>query len=53
MPNYSLKTIGSALGGRDHSTVIHSIQQAADLMQYDKQFKKDYTRLNEFIKTNL
>ena len=53
MPNCSLKTIGSALGGRDHSTVIHSIQQAADLMQYDKQFKKDYTRLNEFIKTNL
>jgi len=53
MPNSSLKTIGDALGGRDHSTVIHSIQQASDLMQYDKTFKKDYTRLNEFIKTNL
>ena len=53
MPDKSLENIGAALGGRDHSTVIHSIQQAADLMQYDKQFKKDYTRLNEFIKTNL
>jgi len=53
MPDTSLKSIGSALGGRDHSTVIHSIQSASDFMQYDQKFKKDYIRLNEFIKTNL
>jgi hypothetical protein len=53
MPENSLESIGKALGGRDHSTVIHSINQATDLMTYDKKFKKDYLRLNEFIKTNL
>ena len=53
MPETSLESIGGALGGRDHSTIIYSIQKAADLMIVEKKFKKDYIKLNEFIKTNI
>ncbi|NDG53993.1 MAG: hypothetical protein EBY39_13395 [Flavobacteriia bacterium] len=53
MPEASLKSIGNFLGGRDHSTAIHSIQKASDLMTVEKKFKKDYIKLNEFIKINL
>ena len=53
MPETSLESIGGALGGRDHSTIIYSIQKAADLMIVEKKFKKDYVKLNEFIKTNI
>lgn len=38
--NHSLKAIGSYFGGRDHSTVIHSIQAVNDMMDTDKSFKK-------------
>ena len=30
--NYSLKAIGDIVGGRDHSTVIHSIKTVEDLL---------------------
>lgn len=53
MPNASLKSIGRFLGGRDHTTVIHSVNVATNLIQYDKIFKKQYQRLNEFIKSNI
>ena len=53
MPNASLKSIGRFLGGRDHSTAIHSINVATNLIQYDKIFNKEYQRLNKFIKSNI
>lgn len=53
MPSASYKSISRFLGGRDHSTAIHSVNQATNLIQYDKQFQKEYTRLNEFIKSNI
>lgn len=38
-PNYSLDEIGSAFGGRDHSTVLHSIEITRQRLHKDKQFK--------------
>ena len=32
----SLKNIGDAFSGRDHSTVIHSVKTIENLMYYDK-----------------
>jgi chromosomal replication initiator protein len=44
-----LKSIGSAFGNRDHSTVIHACQVVADLSQTDVQFKKYVTELEKRI----
>jgi chromosomal replication initiator protein len=35
-----LVRIGYHFGGRDHSTVIHSIQKVEDTMDLDSSFKK-------------
>lgn len=39
--NHSLKTIGLNFGGRDHSTVIHAIQQIENLKKTDISLIKD------------
>jgi chromosomal replication initiator protein len=39
--NHSLKTIGLNFGGRDHSTVIHAIQQIEFMKQNDESIAKD------------
>lgn len=39
--NSSLKTIGLNFGGRDHSTVIHSIQQIENLIKRDSTVARD------------
>jgi len=39
--NYSLKTIGLNFGGRDHSTVIHAIQQIESLLKSDLSLSRD------------
>ncbi len=44
---YSLKTIGKFFGGRDHSTVIHSINKISDLLNQDSLLK---FRVDELIK---
>jgi chromosomal replication initiator protein len=38
---HSLKAIGLNFGGRDHSTVIHSIQQIEDLIKKDASVARD------------
>ncbi len=38
IPNCSLSTIGSALGGKDHATVVHACNTVQDLMDTDKLF---------------
>ncbi|MFA5794868.1 MAG: chromosomal replication initiator protein DnaA [Candidatus Brocadiia bacterium] len=38
-PQYSLEEIGDAFGGRDHSTVLHSIEIIKQRIYKDKQFK--------------
>ncbi len=37
--NHSLKSIGKAFGGRDHSTVIYSCRTVNDLIDSDKSFQ--------------
>lgn len=39
--NYSLKTIGLNFGGRDHSTVIHAVQQIETLKRSDISLSRD------------
>lgn len=41
----SLKDIASELGGRDHTTAIHSIQTVRDRMQVDETFRITLTNL--------
>jgi chromosomal replication initiator protein len=38
-----LTDIGAAFGSRDHSTVIHSLDRAADLFQTDSQFRTRFS----------
>ena len=40
IPNCSLSTIGSALGGKDHATVLHACTTVQDLMSTDKLFRQ-------------
>jgi len=40
IPNSSLSTIGSALGGKDHATVLHACTTVQDLMSTDKLFRQ-------------
>lgn len=53
MPNVTLKEIGKFLGNRDHSTVIHGIRTAGDLIETDKQFREEYEKLETFILSKL
>ncbi len=40
IPNCSLSTIGSELGGKDHATVLHACTTVQDLMSTDKAFRQ-------------
>ena len=51
--NSSLKVIGDSFGGRDHSTVIHSLKAIQDLMDTDIMFKDKVNVLVKKVKTNL
>ncbi len=51
--NSSLKTIGDSFGGRDHSTVIHSLKAVQDLMDTDLLFKDSVNALVKKVKTTL
>jgi chromosomal replication initiator protein len=53
MTNASLKAIGETLGGRDHSTVIHSCKAVQDLMDTDLIFKDTVTDLEKKIRMSL
>lgn len=45
----SLNSIGKLLGGRDHSTVLHSIRQIKNHCQVDTDFREKYRQLHIFI----
>ena len=40
IPNCSLSTIGSELGGKDHATVLHACSTVQDLMSTDRGFRQ-------------
>jgi len=56
MPNMVLTDIGSYLGGRDHSSVIHGQQSIETFLGFDKKTKRDYAAivqlLNEIASNN-
>ncbi|TGE10347.1 chromosomal replication initiator protein DnaA [Hymenobacter fodinae] len=45
--SHSLKSIGHHFGGRDHSTVIHSVQTVSDLIDSDKSFRTTIQELRK------
>ena len=47
---YSLKTIGEYLNGRDHTTVIHSVNSFKDLIETCGTFREKYYRVLDHIK---
>jgi chromosomal replication initiator protein len=48
---HSLKSIGHHFGGRDHTTVIHSVQLVSDLVDRDKTFRTQILELRKkFVK---
>ena len=47
---YSLKSIGAHLGGRDHTTIIHSIRTFRDLYKTDDMFRDIYFKIIKKIK---
>ncbi|MBX7241199.1 MAG: chromosomal replication initiator protein DnaA [Bacteroidia bacterium] len=53
LTNQSLKTIGLHFGGRDHSTVIHSLQTVNNLMDTDKDFNKQVHLLRKKLSMEL
>lgn len=47
--NLSLKSIGQLFGGRDHTSVIHSLSTLKDLYETDEKVKQDVINLNYMI----
>lgn len=45
--NLSLASIGSQIGNRDHATVLHAHKVIGDLLETDKEFKKQYETLDK------
>ncbi|MBQ0077574.1 MAG: chromosomal replication initiator protein DnaA [Bacteroidales bacterium] len=52
IPNCSLSTIGEEIGGKDHSTVLHSCSIVQDLMSTDRLFKKYVLDLENILRPN-
>ncbi|MFH1832407.1 MAG: chromosomal replication initiator protein DnaA [bacterium] len=49
LTNFSLQSIGSFVGGRDHSTVIHAVGKVKTLMQEDTEFIKTLKSIEQKI----
>jgi chromosomal replication initiator protein len=43
--------IGNAFGGRDHSTVIHSLERATEMMAEDGTFRRRVEKARELLET--
>jgi chromosomal replication initiator protein len=46
----TLKDIGAYIGGKDHSTVIHAIENVTNLLQTDKMTQRKYNQIIQLIK---
>lgn len=51
--NSSLKNIGESFGGRDHSTVIHSLKTVQDMIDTDLVFKDKVSALVKKVQSSL
>lgn len=52
-PNTTLSEIGLFLGGRDHSTIINSLQNHDNDMRYAKGYKEEFQKLKSFLVNKL
>lgn len=50
LTNSSLATIGSTIGGKDHSTVLHAYRTISNLLETDKVFKIQMEEIEKKIK---
>lgn len=46
----SYERIGQALGGRDHSTIMHSYRKVADALTHDPQIRQNFAELLDRLK---
>lgn len=44
-----LTTIGSAIGGRNHATVLHSCKAVSNLMETDKSFRRQVEEIEKLV----
>lgn len=51
LSNKSLKHIGNAFGGRDHSTVIHACRSIENLLENDTRFKTEVSDIAKRLKS--
>ena len=51
LTNHSLPEIGSAFGGRDHTTVLHACRKVEELRKSDNGFDVDYRNLLRYLYT--
>lgn len=49
LTNHSLPEIGSAFGGRDHTTVLHACRKIAELKESSQDVLEDYTNLMRIL----
>jgi len=45
--SHSLKSIGDHFGGKDHSTVVHSLKTVEDLLATDKVFQATFSDIKK------
>ena len=48
LTNHSLPEIGNAIGGRDHTTVLHACRKIQELKESDADIEEDYSNLLKF-----
>ncbi len=51
LTNHSLPEIGSAFGGRDHTTVLHGCKKIGELRESDSKIDEDYQNLLRTLRT--
>lgn len=49
LTRHSLPEIGSAFGGRDHTTVLHACRKVEELKQQDQRFNEDFENLYQTL----
>lgn len=48
----SLQAIGNTMN-KDHATVLHSLRQIKDWLEYDKELKRDYNTINSTLQDTM
>jgi len=51
--NHSYPQIGDALGGKDHSTVMHGVEKITQIMKKDPQVESDIRSIREKLEANV